>query len=408
MFSINPAFYNQDKIASKYYDDSYKILNYNKAFICDNDTKLGAYRSVVLDSVDNSVVCVAPPKSVTFEHFKDIFTNVSVTEIIEGTMINLFYDKRRASWEIASKGAVGGNYWYFRTEYDGGKQPTFRDMFIDALGAEPGSQLNDIVILNELSKSQIYSFVLQHPNNHIVLNIIHPQLYLVAVYEQLPIDAEGDIKIRIVPMSEVRNYDINKCAKNIILLPKEIDFNECVNSAIQFPGENHKANYNVSFDRRMFDVGYMFTDLDSGLRSAVLNPRYAEIKGIRGNHPNLQYQYFELFQAGKLNEFLWYFPNYNNLFYKFHIQSMDFIKTVHDAYVSYHIQKRGKQVRIEKAIFHHIYKLHHEKYLPSIENGGEPTIVTCRVVADYFNAMEPKEKLYHVNYKLRQEPENNQ
>jgi hypothetical protein len=407
MFSINPVNYNQDKIATKDYE-SYKILNYDKAFICDNDTDLGPYRSVILDATDNTVVCVAPPKSVTFERFKEIAVNVNITEIIEGTMINLFYNQRLASWEIASKSAVGGNYWYFRTEYDGGKQMTFRDMFIDALGAAPGSQLNDIAILNELPKSKIYSFVLQHPNNHIVLKIFRPELYLVAVYEQMPIDAEGDIKMRIIPLSEVRNYDFNKCVNNVIHFPREIDFNECVNSAIQIPGETRKFDYTLEFYDNVFYVGYMLTDMDSGLRTAVLNPKYAEIKEIRGNHPNLQYQYFALFQTGKLNEFLWYFPNYHNLFYKFHLQSMDFIQKVHDAYVSYHIQKRGKQVRIEKAIFHHIYKLHHEKYLPSIQNGGEPVIITRKVVADYFNAMEPKEKLYHVNYKLRREPENNQ
>lgn len=408
MFSININNYNQNKVVSKDYDDSYKILNYDKSVICDNDTKLGAYRSVIIDRVDNKVLCVAPPKSVTFEYFKNVATNTNITEIIEGTMINLFYDERRASWEIASKSAVGGNYWYFRTEYPnltGGKQLTFRDMFIDALGAEPGSNLNDIAILNELPKSKIYSFVLQHPNNHIVLRIIRPQLYLVAVYEQMPIDAEGDIKIHIIPLSEVRNYNFNKCVNNVILFPREIDFMECVNNVML---QNNKIDYNVEFNNDILNVGYMFSDSDSGLRTAVLNPRYAEIKELRGNHPNLQYQYFALFQAGKLNEFLWYFPNYHNLFYKFHLQSMDFIKTIHDAYVSYHIQKRGKQVRIDKAIFHHIYKLHHEKYIPSIQNGGEPLIITRKIVADYFNAMEPKEKLYHVNYKLRQEPENNQ
>jgi len=28
--------------------------------------------------------------------------------------------------------------------------------------------------------------------------------------------------------------------------------------------------------------------------------------------------------------------------------------------------------------------------------------VNCKVVADYFNAMEPKEQLYHLNYQNRE------
>jgi len=403
MFSIHSTNYDQNKITTKEHE-SYKILNYNKVF---DDAELGPYRSVIIDAVDNKVVCVAPPKSVTFEHFQNAASNISITEIVEGTMINLFYDQRRESWEIASKSAIGGNYWYFRTEYPlltHGKQMTFRDMFVDALHAAPGSQLNDIAILNEFPKSKIYSFVLQHPDNHIVLEISKPQLYLVAVYEEMSIDMEDNIQMRIIPLSEVREYNFNKCADNVIMFPREVDFNECVNMA----SETQKSDYSVEFHNIIFNVGYMFADLTSGLRSAVLNPKYSAIKEIRGNHPNLQYQYFSLLQTGKMNEFLWYFPNYHNLFYKFHLQSMDFIETIHDAYVSYHIQKRGKQVRIEKAIFHHIYKLHHEKYLPSIQSGGVPMIITRNVVAEYFNAMEPKEKLYHVNYKLRQEPDNNQ
>ena len=49
--------------------------------------------------------------------------------------MNLFYDPRRETWEIATKGAIGGNYWYYRTQY-GEKdtsQLTFREMFNDAL-----------------------------------------------------------------------------------------------------------------------------------------------------------------------------------------------------------------------------------------------------------------------------------
>ena len=69
---------------------------------------------------------------------------------------------------------------------------------------------------------------------------------------------------------------------------------------------------------------------------------------------------------------------------------------IHDAYVMYHVQKRGKEVRIPKYIFNHVYKLHYDVYLPSLQR-GEKVIVTKNVVADYFNNMQPKEKLHYVN-----------
>lgn len=416
MFSINAntAATNQ-KIMSKEYN-SYQILNYNPEVVCDNDTETGVYRSIVLDNETKAVLCVAPPKSVTFDHFRECGSvseingvldllrentelqdshaqSLVVNQMVEGTMVNLFYDKRTETWEIASKGAIGGNYWYFRTSYENvghnTTQLTFRDMFLDALQAPRGTPLNDVALLNEMPKTFMYSLVLQHPENHIVLNITHPTLYLVAAYQVETIDHEtGENRVRSVPLSEIELYSFNRSVNNVIMFPREVPLSDLRYDMLM--GDSH-----------IFEVGYMVTDKVSGLRTAIPNPRYKELKELRGNHPNLQYQYFALFQAGKIHEFLEYFPGYNNLFYKFHLQSMKFIQEVHDAYVTYYIKKRGKQVRISKNIFSHIYKLHHEVYLPSIE-AGEPTIVTRKVVSEYFNSMEPKEKLYHVSYKMRE------
>ena len=69
---------------------------------------------------------------------------------------------------------------------------------------------------------------------------------------------------------------------------------------------------------------------------------------------------------------------------------------MHDAYVIYYVQKRGKQVRIPSNIFPHIYKLHFDVHVPSLSE-GEKIIVTKKVVSDYINAMQPKEKLYFIN-----------
>ncbi len=423
MFTINAnAATNNLKVELKEYStqsNSYQILNYNPEFVCDNDTATGAYRSVVLDSETKAVLCVAPPKSVTFDHFRECgsvpeingvldclhekpgmgwlqdshVSSLVITEMIEGTMVNLFYDERAKTWEIASKGAIGGNYWYFRTSYENvghdAQQLTFRDMFLDALQAPRGIPLNDVALLNEMPKTFMYSFVLQHPDNHIVLPIARPTLYLVAAYQVESVNSEtGDTRIRTVPLSEIWLYSFNMSVNNVIMFPREVPASELKYDMLM--GNAH-----------IFEVGYMLSDKTSGLRTAIQNPAYKEVKELRGNHPNLQYQYFALFQAGKIREFLEYFPAYNNLFYKFHVQSMNFIQEVHDAYVTYYIKKRGKQVRINKSIFSHIFKLHHEVYLPSIET-GEPTIVTRKVVSEYFNAMEPKEKLYHVNYKMRE------
>ena len=357
---------------------SYKILN--KTTQSDDDS-LNSYRSVILDPVTDRIMCFSPPKSVTLETFASKFPNLSgvtATKIIEGTMMNLFYDPRIESWELASKSAVGCNYWYFRTQYSvnsGIPQLTFRDMFVDALRAPCGAMLNDVPLIQTLDKTCVYSFVVQHPYNHIVLPIEFPAIYLVAVYR-----IESETRIRNIPLESIENW--------------------FANSSVLFPEACYVDSYEHIHLTDYTNVGIMLYHAESGTRTSFVNPQYTSMKEFRGNNPNLQYQYLCVSRAGKVKEYLAAFPVYKQMFYAFHKQSADFIRTIHNAYFTYFIKKQGKEVQIEKSIFRHICKLHNEIYLPSICD-GVGVIITCKVVADYFNAMEPKEQLYHLNYQNR-------
>ena len=57
-------------------------------------------------------------------------------------------------------------------------------MFLEALNMDLKSEksLNDNAWINSLDKTYCYCFVLQHPDNHFVLDIEKPTLYLVGVY----------------------------------------------------------------------------------------------------------------------------------------------------------------------------------------------------------------------------------
>jgi len=353
----------------------------------------GNYRSVV--TYKGSIVTFAPIKSSSYEKFRSINDNSSIdftkhlyaNEVIEGTMINLFYNKEIGDWEIATKSAIGGNYWFYRTKYNGSddfdKQMTFRQMFMEALCEEPNSNLNDSALVKSLNVDFSYSFVLQHPANHIVLNISKPVIYLVAGF-----------KIDDNVITHYSPYDMNRFAFNgsidnlPILLPCMINI-------------DGKSTNEISITSRCYAVGIMLHSKISGKRVKVTNDAYERLKDIRGNNPNIHYHYLSLFAAGNVNEFLLEFPIYKKLFYQFYKQSYAFIKEIHDAYVSYYVNKMGKSIRIDKSLFTHIYTLHNTYYIPTIDSEF-PTIVTRDVVSKYYNAMSPKEKLYHVNYKTRE------
>jgi hypothetical protein len=61
----------------------------------------------------------------------------------------------------------------------------------------------------------------------------------------------------------------------------------------------------------------MITDLSTGQPFAVINPNYSDLAALRGNHPNIQYQYLCLRRIGKVAAFLQYFPQYISEFTKF-------------------------------------------------------------------------------------------
>lgn len=405
--SVNPVDYDENKIKSKTYKTSegtnYTILNYDKDILCNDDVMSGYYRSIVIDPDTNNILSFAPPKSIQIDSFKERFPkvnqeNIYINEIVEGTMINLFWDSRLDRWEIATKSAVGGNYWFFRTNYDISniqeEQLTFRKMFIEACCEDSSICLNDVALLQSLPKDYSYSFVMQHPKNHIVLKITRPTLYLVAVYDCS--SALTSNKVYSFPVSNFMEWPEIKPFNGLIRFPRVLKTNE--NDTYESLENKYCSHFGKTSN---LVVGLMITDLELGMRTSIMNKSYEQLREIRGNNPNLHYHFLSLYKAGKINEFLFYFPMYKKAFYKFREQSALFIRNVHDAYVIYYVKKQGKEIRIPKHIFRHIFKLHHEVHLQTIQT-ETPVIITHKIVADWFNSMEPKEQLYQLNYKNRE------
>lgn len=405
-YNIDTLDFDKDKVKSKIYkwNDtvSYTILNNDSSTMSFAEETLKNYRSVILDE-NNHILCFAPPNSIPSDNFvqKYLYDNTSglvedvvpdfiyMNEIIEGTMINLFYDSRISSWQIATRGAIGGNYWFFRNNYSDDEsttqtQKTFKQMFMEAFCTD-ATELNDIPFLESLPKNYSYSFVLQHPDNHIVLNIERPTLYLVAVYAVY----KNDTVVSNIPQDIYESWDIFANVRGIIEFPPR--FTESSLSELVAKYCSVQSSYNR--------VGVMATNLMNGERCAISNPAYEELKKLRGNNPNLQYQYFALEQSGQTQLFLQHFPMYKKLFFQFSKQYQDFITNVHQSYFSYYVKKEG--IPIAKKFFIHASSIHHNVFLPSITS-GEKKIITRNIVKDYFDAMTPSEKLYYLNYDKRQ------
>jgi hypothetical protein len=386
--------YNSDKIKTKLYTPKngtteYKIFNYDDQIVCDNDNNLGIYRSIVVNPEDNTILCFTPPKTMTIDFFKESNPNITssdviVNELIEGTMLTLFYDPRIESWELASKGAIGGNYWFYRTQYNQltfkPAQPTFRKMFLEALRANQGNDVNDLACLHELSKEYCYNFILQHPSNHIVLNISAPIAYLVSVYH-----LKGNM-VTAIPATVYEEWNCFLGLRGLIEFPKR--FEEDSYDKL----EEIYCSANSPYDK----VGLMFTNVKTGIMASLENPTYKEVRELRGNNPNLQYQYLCLLRIGKVMDFLNFFPQYKEVFYRFYKEFQEFVTNVHQSYISYYVRKSGQ--KISKKYFPLIHKLHHEVFLPSLGEGKEKIIMRRAEIGKHLGEMTPSELIYYLNY----------
>ena len=449
------------------------------------------YNSIIL-TPENELLCVAPPSMVSLEDlfldlppicYKDISTNPPslfrdkyiANELIEGTMVNLFYDFRYQTWEIATRTSVGGNYWYTRTEYkdlpsnlDGfsvacedkcptkyindkiknTSQKTFRQMFLDAIHIFDGGMANPIDDINDFfqmyNKDYCYNFVLQHPENHIVLPIVQPVLYMISAYKIRGFS--GSVKntttVSFVPISRSSPYLSNdkmdlpeESIDNLTFIQKHKEkymniffplyvcppllfssqiMEDYTQQIIEKENLSSQATANLSSpsqatekpskviqeigrmesklkeQSRECPVGIMVTCLKTGRRTVIMNEIYEMIKNIRGNHSNLQYQFFELQQKNKIDEFLSFFPKYENTFLHFSKQYQNFVTKTHQTYFSYYIKKERE---LEKKYFIHASKIHHEIHIP------EKRVIKRSVVLEYFNKMTPSQLMYYmVNY----------
>ena len=196
---------------------NYYILKYDKEKMTDNDIENKKYRSVIFDD-KNNLQCYSLPKSIPFQEFiakNEMINNdnIIISEIIEGTMINLFYDNDKAKWQLCSKGSIGCDYFFYRNGYDKKlkkkDQLTFKQMFLSALRTDSLD-----IITNQLSNEFCYNFVLQHPDNHIVLNIKEPKVYLTSVWRIM------DKKAVYVPQMDFINSEWAKSLYELIYLLK--------------------------------------------------------------------------------------------------------------------------------------------------------------------------------------------
>jgi hypothetical protein len=375
------SFFNKIKYTTKG-NQEYHIIRYNKNMIsADIISSIGLLRSVIVNN-ENIVVGFAPPKAYSFDTFiaepeNELNTYMVAEEFIEGTMINVFWDKTigiNGGWEIATRNTVGADVCFYK---DCKNAKTFRKMFLDAA--------HDINLnLNMLNPQYCYSFVLQHPENRIVVPFKKTAIYLIEVYEI--INENNTVIVQCIDIELVKYYSL--WGETGIQFPKIYNF-ENYNELIQT-----YASMNTSYDI----LGVIIKNKVTHNRCKIRNPVYEYVRNLKGNQPKIQYQYLCLRQQGKIGDFLKYYPENKKDFSFFRKLLHEFTAILYKNYISCYIKKERPLLEFPEQFRTHMFHIHS---LYTNELKPDNKYVNNIVVINYVNKLHPSLQMHGLNAPLR-------
>jgi hypothetical protein len=392
----------------------YSIIKYEKRDmgVTHEDYKtIGLLRSIVVDEM-GTIVSYSPPKSlyVTEELEKHFDTNNIMTglsdentnewyaeEFVEGTMINLFYS--RGAWEIATKNTIGGKALFYspknpKDEIEVRESDTFRNMFFDTC-AKIGLEYEN------LPKDVVYSFVLQHPKNRIVLPINAPAIYLIAVYRV--VNSEANVESKSDKLEVIQHSrdgflkNIIKCDK--IKTPKTLSLNEGGPSAYtDYTFQNFKKEY-ASMNSAYNMMGVVFYNMVTGQRIKLRNPTYEMVKNIRGNEQKIQLQYLTLRHGGRVADYLKSFPEYKSDFSYYRSQVHSFTRNLHQNYLDCFVFKKKRFAEYPAQYKKYMFVLN-KKYIEELRENKNS--VTFNYVVEFVNNIDPGSLMFSLNYVVKE------
>ena len=353
------------------------IIRYIKTFLNNDNLKtLGLFRSIIVND-KGTILSFAPPKSMGIDEFarETDCDSVEFSEFCEGTMINLFWNTEVGDWELATKGTIGARCKFFQ-EYP----KTFRYLFLEILTEKQ-------IELSSFNKNYIYSFIIQHPDNRIVVPFDKMDIKLIQMYI---VDENNDISSFNTLQELSEKIKENMTIETPQLLHKIVD---CTNCSIE-EVKNKFKGLNLPWKI----VGAVLTNTKTGLRTKIRNPSYEYVKELKGNNPKIQFQYYSLRQSNRVREYLKFYPEKKGEFEKLRSQLHKWTVQLYQNYINCYIKKQAPLKIFPYEFRPHMFKIH-RKYIEELKpiNG----YVSKKVVIDYVNTLEPPRLMYVINYKLR-------
>jgi len=353
----------------------FEILKYNKCGLtADNFEQLSHFRSIVFRN--GNVVGCSPFKSLPMDMFttrnKDHDQYV-YTELVEGTMVNLYHTKEDdAEWELSTRSVISGRGRFYK---DSNKN--FRTMFLECM-CETSFDFAD------LNKDYCYSFVIQHPDNTIVKNIVTPRLYLCGVTQ---------CKNTTVTVIDYRKEG---------LLDGKVSYPLLYTKFTSLADAEQKINADKDEEYFYFDDDFQGLNVEcNGDRFKLRNKKYEVVRKLRGNQTKIQYRYLELRKEGNIDLFLNHFHKFADQFNVYNSECADYMNTLHAYYMKCFVKKTCPIEKIPYEYKTHVVALH-ELYKSELKPKGE--VVSYENVFKYFAVLPCQRQMFALNYSKHATP----
>jgi hypothetical protein len=237
----------------------------------------------------------------------------------------------------------------------------------------------------ELPKEMMYSFVLQHPKNRIVLPNKEAAIYIIGAY------IINNDTLDVTQFSTVGIVEKYGGGASGILRPKQLFAENYTVEGFKSEFASMNASYNM--------MGVVFCNMVTGERMKVRNPTYEMVKNLKGVDQKMQLQYLTLRHGGRVADYLKTFPEYKRDFAVYRNQLHGFTRSLHQNYLDCFVFKKCLFNESPQQYKKFMSGLH-KKYLEELrEIKGS---VTFNYVVEFVNTQNPLALLYSLNYVVRE------
>ena len=256
-------------------ENPFALIRYTKGRSDMSLPHVRAFRSVVWDTLENRPVSVTAFKSHDGEGMPPATERLSAYNVeyfLDGVMIGMFWDKYNNMWRIHTRSTIDARCRYFS------QTKTFSLMFAEAIGASRET------MERSLNVNTSYTWVLQHPENRIVVPVKTPRAYCV---EAVTISGNGGVAVSSVP-------DAAFPAPKVTLSPS-MTWDTLLSTVADW---NHRFGHNIQglVVKNEFE------------RYKVRTAAYNTVRRRRGNSARRDFMWLSEWRANTLTAYLALYP----------------------------------------------------------------------------------------------------